>query len=282
VRTTLTASDAGTGRCVDVLLELSPHDLVASLDIALRRLLPDPGPGLWLSGAPLDERSTLLQARVQTGCTLVLGGPAEPSSVPTFSGSGVELHVVGGPDAGRLLLLPFGEVLVGSDPAATVVLADREVAPEHLRLLVSPAGVVAEATAPDTRLDSAALDAPAALSSGQLLTLGHSLLAVVPHERADAATNASDDLGLKVNRPRAAQVHAAMPGAVGGRGSIERVADRQRTRQGGDPTRCRGAASAEHAGEGDRRDQRTDQPSPLRGTPWTTTHITTSSAEPEH
>jgi len=30
VRTTLTASDAGTGRCVDVLLELSPHDVVAS------------------------------------------------------------------------------------------------------------------------------------------------------------------------------------------------------------------------------------------------------------
>ena len=138
---------------------------------------------------------------MQTGCTLVLGGPAEPSSVPTSSGSGVELHVVGGPDAGRLLLLPFGEVLVGSDPAATVVLADREVAPEHLRLLVSPAGVVAEAAAPDTRLDGAALDAPAALSSGQLLTLDHSLLAVVPHEPANAATNASDDLGLKVNRP---------------------------------------------------------------------------------
>jgi len=106
VRTTLTASDAGTGRCVDVLLELSPHDVVASLDIPLRRLFPDAGPGLWLSGTPLDERSTLRQARVQTGCTLVLGGPAEPSSVPTSSHSGVELHVVGGPDAGRLLLLP--------------------------------------------------------------------------------------------------------------------------------------------------------------------------------
>ena len=68
-------------------------------------------------------------------------------------------------------------------------------------MLVSPAGVVAEATAPDTRLDGAALDAPAALGSGQLLALGRSLLAVLPQEPADTATHASDDFGLKVNRP---------------------------------------------------------------------------------
>jgi len=199
VRTTLTAVEVGTGRCLDVLVVLCPQDEVRSLDAALRQLLPQAAPGIWLSGSPLSARATLLEAGVRTGCTLVLGGPGgDPPREPP---SGAELHVVGGPDAGLVRRLPLGEVVVGSAAPAAVRLTDRDVAAAHLRLLVSPAGVVAAAMAPGVRLGPTALDAPVALGSTEQLAVGRSLLTVVSHEPPDAAVTASDDLGLDVNRP---------------------------------------------------------------------------------
>ena len=138
MRTTLTAIDSATSERVDVLVELAPDDRVSALEAALTTLLHGAPRGLWLGPDRLDPEQTVAAAGVKPGCLLSLGGPGPDLTRPV---SGVELHVVSGPDAGQVHPLPAGDTVVGQQ--ADVSLSDADTYRRHLQLHRSSAGIVA-------------------------------------------------------------------------------------------------------------------------------------------
>jgi S-DNA-T family DNA segregation ATPase FtsK/SpoIIIE len=197
VRTTMTAVDVATTERVDVLVDLSPNDVVSVLEAALAAVLREAAAGLWLGPVRLDPLATLAEAGVRPGCLLGLGGPGPDLTRPA---SGAELHVVSGPDAGQVHPLPVGDTVIGRE--ADVSLTDPDADRRHLQLHRSSAGIVAtNVGASGTTVAGEVLIGSRGLGAADLLEVGGNLLAVVPSRAPDAALSSGPDLTVVLNRP---------------------------------------------------------------------------------
>ena len=151
----------------------------------------------------------LADSPVIDGRVVSIGDPAgcrppEPSGV-------AELRVAGGPVAGTVHRLGFGEVDVGGlapeealiAVAPDIVIDDPAIPPVALRIYIDPEGrQVAPFEGADVLMDGRPLASAASWGPGQQVAVGRTLLDLVPYQPPDAALHpAEDGAGLEFNRP---------------------------------------------------------------------------------
>ena len=166
-------------------------------------------PALFVGGHRVPGDMRLADSPLMDGCVVSLGDPAgclrpEPPGV-------AELRVAGGPAAGAVHRLVFGEADVGglgSRPTLVavgldIVIADPAIPPLALRVLISHGGgQVAPYGNVPVLLDGQPLDGAAYWRPGQQVAVGDTLLDLVPYKPPDAALHPSEDgAGLEFNRP---------------------------------------------------------------------------------
>jgi DNA segregation ATPase FtsK/SpoIIIE, S-DNA-T family len=99
---------------------------------------------LWAGSAPLPGTTALTAAPLHHGAVLGLDRPGPRSTAHSQhpSGSGaLELHVVGGPDAGRVLPLSRGDLVLGRGATCGLSLSDPDVSRRHALVSVHAAQV---------------------------------------------------------------------------------------------------------------------------------------------
>ena len=164
---------------------------------------------LFVGGHRVPGDMRLADSPLMDGCVVSLGDPA---GCPRREPAGVaELRVAGGPAAGAVYRLVFGEADVGGpDPGSTlvagrpdIVIADPAIPPLALRVLISHGGgQVAPSGDVPVLLDGEPLDGAAYWRPGEQVTVGDTLLDLVPYEPPDAALHPEEDgAGLEFNRP---------------------------------------------------------------------------------
>ena len=210
---TVTVVSPAAGRRADVLIDAAPETAVAQVAAELDRLMHVGSgsrfPALFVGGHRVPADMRLADAPVLDGCVVSLGDPA---GCPRPEAAGVaELRIAGGPDAGAVYGLGFGTADIGgADPgevlvagSADIVLDDPEIPPLALRVIIGYGGAqVAPHDGADVRLDGQPLDQAAYWRPGQQVTVGNSLLDLVPYQPPDAALHpAEDGAGLEFNRP---------------------------------------------------------------------------------
>ena len=150
---------------------------------------PLPG-SLWLGGPGL-----------RTGSVLTLG-PVGARRTPGLSA--LQLRIVGGPDAGRVIPLARGSHRVGRGRVADIRLLDPDVSREHLEITTGLSGVGIRdlGSTNGTWLDGDEIAAEVQLTRfGQLLRAGNTSLSVVASSEPPAATRPGDGGWVLVNRP---------------------------------------------------------------------------------
>jgi DNA segregation ATPase FtsK/SpoIIIE, S-DNA-T family len=207
---TVTVVSPAAGRRVDAVLDADPGTAVAQIAAELDLMLhggPGPSaPALFVGYHRVPGDMRLADSPVIDGSVVSIGDPAgcwrpEPAGV-------AEIRVASGPGAGTLHRLSFGTADIGgpvSDAswAADLVIADPAIPPLALRVLVEPGGArVAPFEGVPVRLDRRPLAEAAPWRPGQQVTVGCTLLDLVPCEPPDAALHpAGDGAGLEFNRP---------------------------------------------------------------------------------
>ena len=175
------------------------------------------GTPLISDSAPVDADAVLGRPPLVDGVLLVAGAP---DLVPRARGL-LQLHVVGGPDSGRVHALPPGEHRVGRSPRAEIRVEDADASRWHLAVRVAPDGVTVRdlgsvngTTVEGTRIG----DGPHPLQPGQRISAGRSTLVMRSPAVPPAATRISREGAIEVNpgpRPRPARppVDLHRPGA---------------------------------------------------------------------
>jgi S-DNA-T family DNA segregation ATPase FtsK/SpoIIIE len=183
------ASPPRAARCWTLLsddaaldVEVTAHDdeLVGAVLPVLDRALGVPVESLWSGSAPLPADLPLTAPEVAHGAVLGLGRPAPRSSLARGS-SALELHVVGGPDAGRTVPLGHGRHVLGRGAEATVALDDPDVSRRHAAVEIGGGAVtVADLGSTNgTRLNGEDLGpSPRSWPAGEVLRLGASAITV--------------------------------------------------------------------------------------------------------
>src|SRR3954467_12785270 len=133
----------GTEGTVDVEVDARDGDTVADLLTPLARALGAPVDGLWAGTTRLSGDLPLGTEAPAHGAVLGVGRPV-PAPAAAHRSSALELHVTGGPDAGRTVPLAQGSHLVGRGSEATVALDDPDVSRRHVEVQVG-GGTVAVA-----------------------------------------------------------------------------------------------------------------------------------------
>lgn len=165
---------------VDVELRARDDERVAAVVQEIGRALGLSGDGLWAGSTRLPDDLTLAAPELGHGAVLGLGRPAPPTA-RTARSSALELHVVGGPDAGRTLPLGQGHWVLGRGSEATIRLDDPDVSRRHVALQVG-GGVITVADLGST--NGSSMDAedlaghPRRWAAGAILRLGASALTV--------------------------------------------------------------------------------------------------------
>jgi S-DNA-T family DNA segregation ATPase FtsK/SpoIIIE len=165
---------------LDVELTASDRDTVGSVATSLSRELGVSVQGLWSGSTRLAENTELAAAELVHGAVLGLEGPV-PRSSPADRSSAVELHVVGGPDAGRTAPLDQGRHVVGRGTDATLRIDDPDVSRRHVAVRVGGGaiGVADLGSTNGSRLDGEELGAEfRTWPAGAVLRIGASALAV--------------------------------------------------------------------------------------------------------
>ncbi|MEO3808797.1 FtsK/SpoIIIE domain-containing protein [Sphaerisporangium sp. B11E5] len=195
-------------------------------------------PSLWVEGKRLDPDAPVTTA-LRDGDLVTLDPRTAGSTVLAEPAGVVELRVVGGPAAGSVHRLGFGVHVIGSDPACSVSLDDRELAAQAAEIRVTPgdilvrsfdapvrppakrrrrgrkrkgaggdtrsAEVVGEVrrgvTRSEPRLAGEPLSGPRQWPEGAPLTCGTSVLVLRATEPPDAHVDALAEGGLAYNRP---------------------------------------------------------------------------------
>ncbi|MEP6695556.1 MAG: FtsK/SpoIIIE domain-containing protein [Pseudonocardiales bacterium] len=176
-------------------------------------------------GELVPDHAPLGAPPLTCGAVLTLGSPGIGSPVPATGL--MQLHVVGGPDAGGLHVLPHGSVTVGRGPAAELRIADPDLSREHATLDVTTCGAnvrdcgSTNGTFVDTRQVGAQ---PLPLPPGALLRAGESTFCVAGADDRPIPLQADGQGQLAVNRPprllpRPAEVVVRMPVAPESRGN---------------------------------------------------------------
>ena len=129
---------------VEVELDVRPNRPDATVADLARALCPDRHPiegdvpgGLVVGGRPVGPELGLEEIGLHDGVTVRLPGPTPR---PQAHGHPAELRVIGGPEAGRVIVLAAGDHAIGRDGGVDVDLVDPTVSRRHCTLTVSPAG----------------------------------------------------------------------------------------------------------------------------------------------
>ncbi|QXG77123.1 FHA domain-containing protein [Modestobacter sp. L9-4] len=120
----------GLGGAVDVDVRAPDDASLADVLGPLGHQLGAPGALLWSGSGALPVDTPLTAAPLRHGAVLGLGRPGPRPSPSTGSGA-LELHVVGGPDAGRALPLEQGDLVLGRGAGCALPLADPDVSRRH-------------------------------------------------------------------------------------------------------------------------------------------------------
>jgi S-DNA-T family DNA segregation ATPase FtsK/SpoIIIE len=192
--------DHRTGTGVTVRLSAEPDAPAKELAQRLREFAPSDG-DLYLGSLPLSHRSTVAELGLVDGMIISVGGPGT-SLVDRDGHDGIDLLVVGGPDAGHVVKLPPGRHKVGRDQTHIVALPDPEVSRIHAQIDVEggAAAVTDLESENHTHLDGQELTERTPIGAGQYLKLGRTTLAVTAPEVADGALVRSADGTLIYNR----------------------------------------------------------------------------------
>lgn len=198
---TLVATDGG-GVDIDIDIELRCPDDTFLVDVlpALETTLGFPVSGLWSDSAPVAGSTSLCDPRLRHGAVLGVGRPA-PRSWHGRPGGALELHVVGGPDAGRVVPLTTGRHLVGRGSEATLCLDDPDVSRRHAVIGVDAGGLTAAdaGSTNGSRIGDDALDdRPRSWAVGETLRVGASTLALATASPPGAAVEDGDGGRLKL------------------------------------------------------------------------------------
>jgi DNA segregation ATPase FtsK/SpoIIIE, S-DNA-T family len=198
----------GDEGAVDVELHCPDDTGLPEVLDALGSALGVPVPGLWAGSVRLSDTVTLTDPALRHGALLGLGRPV-PRALSDRPGGALELgalelHVVGGPEAGRVVPLATGRHVVGRGSEATVPLDDPDVSRRHVVVQVGGGAVtVADAgSANGSRLDDQDLDEPRAWPAGAVLRCGASSLALAAPGAPGASLEAAPGGRLRL-RPAA-------------------------------------------------------------------------------
>ena len=217
MRLTLTVVSPATGRQADVAIEAEPGTTLAQVAAEFDRLMhgmpatvPGPWvPALFVGGHRVPGDMRLAGSPLLDGCVVSLGDPSgclrpEPPGV-------AELRVAGGPAAGEVYRLVAGTADIGGAVPSDALVAERpgiEIADPAVpalavRVILGPGGwQLAPFGGARVLLDGQPLDAGAYWRPGQQVSVGDTLLDLVPYEPPDAALRPGEDgSGLEFNRP---------------------------------------------------------------------------------
>ncbi|MGZ4549109.1 MAG: FtsK/SpoIIIE domain-containing protein [Blastococcus sp.] len=196
---------------IDVELVVRDADPVSAVVDALTRALGVPGEALWAGSTRLAGDRTLAAPELGHGAVLGLGRPVPPGARGGRS-SALELHVVGGPDAGRTVPLGQGRHVLGRGAEATIRLDDPDVSRQHALVQVGGGSItVADlASTNGSRLAAHELDdRPRPWPAGEILRMGTTALTITGPVATPAAVDgrAAGRLRLRpmrtVSTPRA-------------------------------------------------------------------------------
>ncbi|WP_112272033.1 FtsK/SpoIIIE domain-containing protein [Lentzea terrae] len=190
-----------------VLVQAADGHRVADLASALGEHLDVTAPDwLYLGTQPLPGQLSLGEAGLTDGAVLGLGLPVFDAGTGIIGGGAVELAVVGGMHAGPCVLLhPAGDVRIGRDQDAELVLADAEVSREHAKVGMTPDGSVIRLS--DTgsrngiRWRGWRLTDVTEFECGDVAGMGESVVGLRPAVLADADVAAGENGTRLFNRP---------------------------------------------------------------------------------
>lgn len=179
--------DGETLTGVTVTVTVEPEAPVRDLVEALAPFLPASGE-LYLDDTPLTYRERVGDLGLLDGMIIAVGRPVEPLH-DRDAGTGVDVLIAGGPDAGRTLNLPPGRHDIGRDLHRAVAVSDPEVSRQHALLDVGGDSVVLtdQSSSNETIVDGAVLAGPRSLTGGEYIRMGRTVLTVAAPEVADTA-----------------------------------------------------------------------------------------------
>ncbi|HLM04218.1 MAG TPA: FtsK/SpoIIIE domain-containing protein [Blastococcus sp.] len=171
---------SGNGGQLDVEVTAVPDDRLADLLPQMSRALGVPVPSLWSGSSRLPGDMPLTDGRLRHGAVLGIAGPVRGGDRMPRS-SALELHVVGGPDAGRTAPLGQGRHVLGRGGEASVRFDDPDVSRRHVAVQVG-GGAITVADLDSTngsRLDGLELDHnPREWPVGAVVRLGASAVTI--------------------------------------------------------------------------------------------------------
>ena len=195
------------GTSCDVVVEVPPGarwgDVVGPLT-ACARAAPARPPA-WVAGVPVGDDDRVGRGRLRSGAQVDLGAPVTGRGLP----GGLQLRVVGGPDAGHVVALRPGTTRLGRAPGCEVRLADPALSRTHVVLSVGSSGVaVADAgSTSGARVGDRVLgDVPLPWAPGEHLRAGRSSLVLAEPDLVgaavrDPAPGEPDDGLVRLARP---------------------------------------------------------------------------------
>ncbi len=125
---------------VDVEVTARDDERLGAVLPVLARTLGLPSAALWHGSARLPDELPLAFPELAHGTVLGLGRPG-PRHCSDPHGRALELHVVGGPEAGTTLPLGRGRHVFGRGAGATVHLEDPDVSRRHVLVEVGSGGI---------------------------------------------------------------------------------------------------------------------------------------------
>jgi DNA segregation ATPase FtsK/SpoIIIE, S-DNA-T family len=170
---------------------------------ALRAALGTSVDGIWAGSTRLPDHLSMCHTDLRHGAALGLDRPG-PRCLRGDRGSALELHVTGGPDAGRTFPVGSGSLVVGRGVEADVALDDPDVSRRHLEICIGGgiATVRDLGSTNGSRLEGAELaEAPAPWPSGTPVRIGGTTLALVGSTSTPAALDAAPGGRTRVRPP---------------------------------------------------------------------------------
>jgi S-DNA-T family DNA segregation ATPase FtsK/SpoIIIE len=189
VRATRHWTLVGAEESVDVEVTAPDDATLGHVRPGLGRALGLQLPELWAGSTLLVDDAPLATPALAHGAVLGIGRPA-PRGARAVRSSALELHVVGGPDAGRTIPLGQGRHVLGRGSEATVRLDDPDVSRRHVEVHVGGGEItVADLSSTNgSRLDDRELDERAvSWPAGAVLRFGASAVGLAGPSGASAA-----------------------------------------------------------------------------------------------
>jgi S-DNA-T family DNA segregation ATPase FtsK/SpoIIIE len=125
---------------LDIEVIGTPEHRLADVLPGIGRVVGRPVDCLWAGSTRLDDATSLAASVLDHGAVLGVDRPAGRER-PGQTRSALELHVVGGPDAGRTFPLGQGEHVVGRSSEVPIRLGDPDVSRRHAAVLVGGGAV---------------------------------------------------------------------------------------------------------------------------------------------